>query len=46
MPRPTKETLAARASPQAKRSLEKAKKPVPMRKKKTSLTIYVINFAK
>ena len=44
MPRTNKESSPAKASPQAKRSPEKAKKPVPMRKKKTSLTIYVINF--
>ena len=44
MPRTNKESPPARASPQAERSPEKAKKPVPMRKKKTPLTIYVINF--
>jgi hypothetical protein len=39
-----KESSPAKASAKPKRSPEKAKKPVPMRKKKASLTIYVINF--
>jgi hypothetical protein len=44
MPRTTKESPPAKASPQAKRSPGKAKKPVPMRKKKMPPTLYAINF--
>jgi hypothetical protein len=44
MPRTVKQTPPAKASPQAKRSPGKAKKPVPMRMKKMPLTIYAINF--